>query len=288
MPHLLLIDCQNDFCDLPPEWCPATLSGVQDAVWPPKRPAPALPVPGAHADMLRLSAWLLRNQAHIDALTLTFDTHQRLDIAHPAFWVHAAHDAPPAPFTAISAAQLQSGEFRTADPAHQARALAYVQALEAAGRYRLTIWPVHCELGTWGHGLHPAIAHASAQWQTQRHRFAHSVIKGLNPWTEHYSALRAEVPDPAEPAVDAALLARLLAAQTLIVAGEASSHCVRATVQDLLTLAPPEFAQRIILLTDCMSAVAGFEAQQAQFFDEAARAGARLMRSDALDLAQLG
>ena len=40
--HLLVIDPQNDFCDLPPAWLP------QDA-------APALPVPGAHADMLRVA-----------------------------------------------------------------------------------------------------------------------------------------------------------------------------------------------------------------------------------------
>ena len=40
--HLLVIDPQNDFCDLPATWLPP------DA-------APALAVPGAHADMLRVA-----------------------------------------------------------------------------------------------------------------------------------------------------------------------------------------------------------------------------------------
>ena len=44
--HLLIIDPQNDFCDLPEAYRPADpLSGV--------RVQPALPVAGAHADMQR-------------------------------------------------------------------------------------------------------------------------------------------------------------------------------------------------------------------------------------------
>ena len=46
--QLLIIDPQNDFCDLPESWRPLDpISG--------QRLAPALPVPGAHADMLRLA-----------------------------------------------------------------------------------------------------------------------------------------------------------------------------------------------------------------------------------------
>ena len=41
--QLLMIDPQNDFCDLPPALCPPG-------------EAPALPVAGAHADLQRLAA----------------------------------------------------------------------------------------------------------------------------------------------------------------------------------------------------------------------------------------
>ena len=40
--HLLIIDPQNDFCDLPEAYCPELPDG--------SRLTPALPVPGAHAD----------------------------------------------------------------------------------------------------------------------------------------------------------------------------------------------------------------------------------------------
>ena len=46
--HLFIIDPQNDFCDLPTDW-----QGVDPLSG--SRLAPALPVAGAHADMLRLA-----------------------------------------------------------------------------------------------------------------------------------------------------------------------------------------------------------------------------------------
>ena len=49
--QLLVIDPQNDFCDLPAVWQPVdALTG--------QRTAPALPVPGAHADMQRLAQFI--------------------------------------------------------------------------------------------------------------------------------------------------------------------------------------------------------------------------------------
>ena len=80
-----------------------------------------------------------------------------------------------------------------------------------------------------------------------------------------------------------ALLSRLDAADTLLIAGEAGSHCVRATVEHLLTHLPRVRAGqpgRLVLLTDCISAVAGFEAEQADFLARMAASGVRLARSD--------
>lgn len=281
--HLLIIDAQNDFCDLPPEWCPPN-SPYPALNWPPKRPAPALPVPGAHADMLRLSQWLSQHGAHIQALTLTFDTHQRLDIAHPDFWLDLVRRTHPLPFTTIAAADVRAGRFAPAREENFARALSYLDALESCGLYRLTVWPVHCEVGSWGHGLHPAVLSAVGQWQSHSQRFVRSVLKGLNPWTEHYSALRAEVPDPNDPttALDHSLLAQLAECDQLIIAGEASSHCVRATVQDLITFGGADLAARTVLLRDCMSPVSGFIHEQERFFHTAQAAGVQLSSTEEL------
>ena len=263
--HLLLIDAQNDFCDLP-----ASAQG-----------APALPVPGADADLRRVAELLRRAADRIDAVTLTLDTHHRRDIAHPGFWWAHAPGQEVAPFTSITAAQVRADQFQPRDPAALPRVLAYLDALEAQGRHTLMVWPVHCELGTWGHQLHAAVREACAEWELRRQRASHVVFKGLNPWTEHYSALQAEVPDADDPdtGLNRALIARLDGPGRLLIAGEAGSHCVRATVEHLVEHLPdatPERLARITLLTDAISPVAGFEAHQADFFADMAGRGLRL------------
>ena len=257
--ELLIIDAQNDFCDLPEAWCASDpLTG--------HRTTPALPVPGAHADLLRLAGFVDRAAARIDGITVTLDAHHRHHIAHPGYW-RSAEGASPAPFTAITAAQLRTGAFRPVLAAEHERTLAYLDALEAAGRYTLMVWPVHCQLGSWGHGLHAAVLAACNAWEDARHTPVRVVAKGSYPWTEHYSALQAEVPAASEPstALNHRLLDRLDQADTLLIAGQASSHCVKATVEHLVEHLPSRRPQRLVLLTDCMSPVAGFEPQAAAF-----------------------
>lgn len=262
--QLLLIDPQNDFCDLPASWCPQGLR-------------PSLPVPGAHADMQRVAQWLRRCSAQIDHITITLDAHQVFDIAHPAFWQQADGGAV-APFTAITAAQVRAGAFAPRQPQHLPQALAYLDALEARGRYTLMVWPVHCEIGSWGHGMHADILAACGDWQRQQQRAVCHVFKGMHPWTEHYSALQAEVPDPTTPqtCLNQPLLHTLLQARRLIVAGEASSHCVRATLEHLLEHAPAPFARNVVLLTDGTSPVSGFEAQHHDFLQRMQAMGVQL------------
>ncbi len=56
-----------------------------------------------------------------------------------------------------------------------------------------------------------------------------------------------------------ALIESLLSSDALVVAGQAASHCVKATVEDLLReiqARDPRLAGRVYLLEDCMSSVA--------------------------------
>ncbi len=274
--QLLVIDPQNDFCDLPATHCPAGS-------------APSLPVAGAHADMLRLAAFIRAQAGQLDAITVTLDSHQRFDIAHPGFWQQAGGGAV-APFTPITAAQVRAGDFMPRDAAALPRTLAYLDTLEAQGRYSLMVWPVHCEVGSWGHGVHADVLAACGDWQLQRQRAVRNVFKGTNPWTEHYSAIEAEVPDAndASTALNTALLQSLGQADRLLIAGEASSHCVRSTtehiVQHLPRLVPGWHASRIVLLTDGMSPVGGFEAQHRAFMDAMRAAGAQLKNMNEISL----
>lgn len=104
------------------------------------------------------------------------------------------------------------------------------------------------------------------------------VTKGSNPWTEHFSAVQAEVPDPEDPGtqVNTRLIETLEAADVVLLAGEARSHCLANTVRDVVThFSDPKLAQKLVLLTDASSDVTGFEAYGDAFLRELLSRGMR-------------
>lgn len=253
---LLVIDPQNDFLDIP---------------------GAALPVPGANADMDRLAAWLSTHAAQVQSLTVTLDSHASVGVERTSFWLQADGSAV-APFTLIRAADVQAGSFRPRHADKTAEVLAYLQALEATGQRQLIVWPVHCVLGTWGHNIHRGLSDAIAHWEQSTGRTCHKVLKGQNPMTEQYSAFKAEVPrtDDEKTLLNKPLMLSLSAqGATLLIAGEALSHCVAASVGDLMAELPQARLQETVLLTDCMSPVTGFEAMGQDFLAQARAAGLR-------------
>ncbi len=255
--HLLLIDAQQDFCDGP---C-----------------CGALAVPGAHEDMLRLADFVGDNLSKIDGIHASMDCHRLHDIAHPAWW-QDKDGLHPAPFTIISGKDIEDKIWRPAKPETMARSLSYVKALETAGNYPLCIWPPHCLLGTQGQSLHPAIAVCLMNWEMHTGKAVNYITKGENPWTEHYSALKAEVPDPADQGtqLNNQLLEKLLKADEILIAGEALSHCVQATVSDLADALGVETVRKFVFLSDASSSVAGFEALGQEFLDKYTSLGMRV------------
>jgi len=266
--HLVIIDPQNDFCDLPADYRPNAST------------VPALPVAGAHADMQRIAALIERGGAGLSDITVTLDSHQHVDIAHPTFWCQGDGGAV-APFTQIGAADVAAGRYRPRLADALPRVQAYLEALEANGRYVHMVWPVHCEIGSWGHNVHDDVRRAYNRWEEARVAIVSKVLKGSNPWTEHYSALKAEVPVADDPAtqLNVALVDRLRQADRVLIAGEAGSHCVKATTEHLVDNFAAADLGKLVLLTDCMSPVAGFEAQYADFLADMQRRGVQLATS---------
>ncbi|HET6762534.1 MAG TPA: hypothetical protein VFH27_02655, partial [Longimicrobiaceae bacterium] len=89
-------------------------------------------------------------------------------------------------------------------------------------------------------------------------------------------------------------VARLIESDLVIVAGQAASHCVKSSVEDLLgeiRSVAPSLARRVVLLEDCMSAVAvpdparpgeflaDYTPEAAIALDRFAEAGVRIARS---------
>lgn len=269
--HLLIIDPQNDFCDLPADLIPDGF-------------APSLPVSGAHQDMLRVAGLIRDGGAGLTQISVTLDAHHRYDIAHPTFW-RSGSGGPVSPFTQISAQQLREGAFVPAADGALPRAQAYLDALESAGRYQLMVWPVHCEIGSWGQNIHGAVRAAYNAWEVAQLQVVAKLSKGSNPWTEHYSAVMAEVPDPQDPAtqLNIPFLDSLVPADRIYICGEAGSHCVKASTEHIADYLQAQQGRdalaRLVLLTDCMSPVPGFEAQQEAFLAAMLARGARLATS---------
>jgi nicotinamidase-related amidase len=254
--HLLIIDPQNDFCD---------------------SDRGALYVKGAENDMRALAGFVSRHSNRIDQIHVTLDTHQTVHVAHPVFWKDREGQHP-APFTTITRAEVEAGRWTTADPGWQVRGLGYVQALERNQRYQLMIWPPHCRLGTWGHGVFPELAAALLAWEERRLGRVNFILKGSNPFTEHYSAVVADVPDEGDVAtqLNTALIERLKAADEILVAGEALSHCVAHTVVDIAAHLGEDQLQKLNLLRNTVSNVTGCESLGDRFLETMARRGMRV------------
>jgi nicotinamidase-related amidase len=221
-------------------------------------PGASLFVPGAVEDTQRTVEWLYRNLSRITGLFFSMDTHRVFQIFHPAWWVDA-NGRRPAPLTPITAAEVRAGKWTAT--AHHEESLEYVATLEATGKYVLTVWPYHALLGGLSHALVPAVMEAALFHAAARRHQTHFETKGTHSLTENYSVMSPEVTELSGRPVGAfnqPLFERLMAYDRVYVFGQAKSHCVRSTLDDLLTrvqATDPALARRIYVLEDAMSPV---------------------------------
>ncbi len=259
---LVCIDPQTDFCS----------------------PTGALSVAGAHEDMLRL-ATLVKSNNKIDDIYVTLDSHTRIHIAHPNFWRNSKGQQP-TPFTTITTQDVRDGVWTPARLGLQKRALDYVQKLDANKRYGLTIWPIHCVIATPGHCIYAPFQEALNEWQDAKFRTLTYITKGSNPFTEHYSAIKAEVPDPEDNGtqLNTKFLEAVNEADVVLLSGEAGSHCLANTIRDAVDWFATQngndsFTKKLVLLEDCTSPVTGFEKQQDQMITDMVSKGMRVSKS---------
>jgi nicotinamidase-related amidase len=149
------------------------------------------------------------------------------------------------------------------DPAYgQKHLLHYTKELKDRQKYDLTIWPYHVMLGSIGHALVPAVEQAFFFHTVARKDQVDFEVKGGNPFTEHYSAIGPEVldgPDGRKIAEKNKKFIRTLQEfDAVILAGQAKSHCVAWTIDDLLgdiLVYDKRLVNKVFLLEDCTSPV---------------------------------
>jgi len=255
--QFLIIDPQNDFA----------------------RPGGSLFVPNADKDAERLAGMMQRHLDKIDDIHITLDSHHWVDVAHPIFWVDSQGNHPQ-PFTAITEDDVLNGKWRTHHSGFQQRATDYVKALKANARYDLTIWPPHCLIGQYGHNIVEPIAQVINTWENNM-AVADLVTKGSNVWTEHYSAVQADVPDPEDPStqLNTRLIQTLQEADLIVISGQALSHCVANTVRDIADNFGDDSIQKMVLIEDTSSPVPSFETMADQFLMDMRARGMQTAKS---------
>jgi len=280
---LICIDVQNTFCLPDFELFVAGRSGR-----------------GAIEDNVRLCRFIYRNLGVITRVAPTMDTHTAMQIFHPVFWVDGRGEHP-APYTVISPEDLEKGRWKV-NPAvaHslsdgdagflEKHAVHYVRRLAEAGKYPLMIWPYHSMLGGIGHALVSIVEEALFFHCIARKSQTAFEVKGRHPLTENYSVLRPEVLDTAggKPIApeNTQFIEMLLSFDAVVIAGQAKSHCVAWTIDDLLIrILPrdPSLVKKVYLLEDCTSPVmvegADFTEQADAAFRRFAEAGMHVVRS---------
>ncbi|OBU16445.1 hypothetical protein AYY19_04620 [Photobacterium aquimaris] len=256
---LLIIDPQYDFYDVP-------LHEQRNVAT--QTISPALPVPHSWEDAQRLARFIHNQQTSINNIVVTLDSHHEYDIAHAIYWQNKLGQHP-APFTLISYQDIVDGLWQPTDLEQLNHVLKYTQSLEQTGKYSLIIWPTHCVIDSVGHTVVEPIQTAIENWEKQKNISRHTISKGENPHTEHYGGCEAEYPlhDDIKTQFDPQLATLVVQSDRVFISGQALSHCVASTVEQMIDKLPRDDIRKLTILIDTTSAVAGFE-KQAQAFVE--------------------
>lgn len=240
-------------------------------------PKASLFVPGAVEDTIRSCQFIYSNLERISTIHFSLDTHRTYQIFLPTFWVNERHEHPE-PFTIITSDDVASGKWLPIGDADSA--LEYVEKLEQEGRYSLCVWPYHTMIGSLDHALMPDIFEAAMFHSIVRTEPTRFEFKGQHPLTENYSVLSPEIKELSGRAVgqfNIRFFDTLMNHDRLYIMGQASSHCVKNTIEDLISqvfTVNPALIERVYVLEDCMSPVAPIKDEQGNIsvdFPEIAR-----------------
>jgi nicotinamidase-related amidase len=250
---LLIVDGQVDFCE-----------------------GGALPVTGATKDLERVSKMIDKHGEVIDDIELTMDSHYHVHIGHSCWWRDSS-GASPKPYTLITAEDVKNGKWRPVRDDWKDWASEYIQKLN-----QMVIWPDHCIIGSRGQKILPVLFDAVTRWEHKYTAIAPRTTKGSNPFTEHFSAVKAcvERHDDAGTRMNGTFVGNLKQYDTILISGEALSHCVANTIRDVAAEFSDDQVKKFVLLEDASSSVAGYEALSQKFVDDMVKKGMQISRTD--------
>jgi len=268
--HALIIDPNKDFCD----------------------PNGALYVPGSEKDIERGVKFLRKILHKIDDIHCTIDMHHNLDISHPLYWMNSKGEHPPiqSPPYIITLDDVKNKKwfptirgYKDAFGTIDEWTLYYFEQLEKKyGKTQHMIFNPHCLIGSDGVQIVPELFEVLCEWENKYKGFVDYVVKGTNFKCEHFSGLMAEVPDPHDMTtqLNKSLINTLkVADKILMVILEAETHCVRATVMDIINNFSEDEIKKLILFEDTTSRIPGCEQLAEDFRKEAISKGMQITRT---------
>ena len=249
-----------------------------------------------------MCAFIYRNLGVITKIIPTLDTHTTMQIFHPIFWINTQGEHPTPAATNITVTDIEKGIWQVNPAVANSitngdydllgkQAFYYVQQLSQNGKYPLTVWPYHSMLGGIGHALVASVEEAVFFHSIVRKSQTQFELKGENPLTENYSILRPEILTGfnGQPIgqKNTSLIQQLLEYDAVIIAGQAKSHCVAWTIDDLFTeiqQVDSTLTRKIYLLEDCTSpvvvpGVVDYTEQANNIFARFAAAGMHIIQS---------
>lgn len=269
---LMIIDMQIDFC----------------------HKHGTLYVPGAEEDIQRLIQFILREIEKITSTFASLDSHLLFQIFYRTWW-QLENNQKPDLFTEIYkdspsnkhalAKSISDGDIKPlVDPLWS---IDYAETLMNQANKPLCIWPYHTMLGTPGQALDPVLYEILALHAFARKTQLNFLQKGQIPQTEMYGVLSPEVkiPKHKQGGFNTDFLTMLMKHDKVIIAGQAKSHCVLASIYQIYEYFKndKETLKKVFILEDCMSSVQhptiDFEKIAQDAFDTFRNSGINIVKS---------
>lgn len=224
----------------------------------------ALAVPNSHKDIENITRFMYTNMDKISQIAVSLDTHNPFQIFHPCWWIDENGNNP-APFTAITLADLDSGKWRAVINPIASRE--YVENLEKSGKKVLVVWTYHCLQGTTGSALENQFSNMVYFHSVAKKTMVQRLVKGQDPLSEMYGIIKPEYDTKNYINID--FLNKVEKFDKVIIFGEAKDFCVYESINQILEYYTnkPEITRKFYILEDCCSSVADTPEQIASKYE---------------------
>lgn len=247
---ILFIDPQNDFTD-----------------------RGTLPVAGTFEDIKRAGKMIAENIENIHSITVSMDWHNPNQIFFKSWW-RKRDGSSVGNYEIITKEKIESGEVYPLFYPEESKK--YVEMLEKTGKEKegsiigkkeLMIWEYHCLAGTKGAMVERELQNLLNYHEIARKTKTNYILKGTEPLSEMYGVFKAEY-DP-ENKINSGFLKMFETYDRVAIMGEAASHCVLESVAQYIEYFRDreDILKKLYLVTDCTSAIAGFEEKTRAAFE---------------------